>query len=304
MLKSFTENHRYVIYAPNYDENIGGAIVLHRLCDLLNRHGVKSCIYPMGTNLNKSKYLRSLDNFRVGPMGGFYKEKYKRCEKFNTPLCYFIDSKNDVVVYPEIVSGNPLGVTKVVRWLLHKPGYFTGEQQYGKNDLVFFFQKAFLIKNGLKNIGGELRVMYMQSAYKNNENPDRKGACYIIRKGAGRELVHNPKNSILIDGRTHKEIAEIFNKTEKCISYDMYTMYSRYAAACGCLSIVVPDPAISKLQWRPEEELRWGVAYGFDDIEWAKSTQDKVLPALEHQEQSANKESIENFIEKCEKYFR
>ena len=84
---------------------------------------------------------------------------------------------------------------------------------------------------------------------------------------------------------------------------DPYTMYSRYAAVCGCLSVVVPLSKIDKFQWRSEEDLRLGVAYGFDDVDWAKSTQDQVLPTLINYENHINEVSLENFIKKCELHF-
>ena len=79
-------------------------------------------------------------------------------------------------------------------------------------------------------------------------------------------------------------------------------MYSNYAAMCGCISIVVPDPGVDKNKWQPTEDLRLGVAYGFDDIEWAKKTASKVGEFLKNQEMEKNK-SIFNFVETCNEYF-
>ena len=298
-----TRKRRYVIYAPDYDEDSGGTIALHRLCDLLNKNGVKSCLYAMRPPIIRRKsfsYIRKvIKTFQ-------YMLKKKKCrthDEFLTPLCTDIDITNDVVVYPEIVTGNPLGADHVVRWLLHEPGYFSGNVTFGVDDLFFYYQKAFLKRGDIRNIGGELKVIYFQEAYRKNNSYQREGTCYILRKGKNREIVHDLKKSVLIDGLPHKEIAEIFNKSEVCVSYDMYTMYSRYAAACGCLSIVVPEAGVDKYQWRPEEELRWGIAYGFNDVQWAKDTQEKVLPSLLYHEEISNSLSIDNFIKKCEDSF-
>jgi len=296
------KKYRYVIYAPTFDEDNGGAIALHRLCDLLNSNGVHSCIYPMKPHFRGVIPFQFLNNIAVAVMEKILVRKFKTLDTFDTPLCFDFDPDNDIIVYPEITIGNPLGAKNIVRWLLHKPGYFIGDFSFGDHDLFFYYQKAFL-KGDIKNIGGELKIIYMHEAYKTENKCAREGTCHILRKGKGRDIGHDLDHSVLIDGLSHAEIAKIFNRSKVCISYDMYTMYSRYAAACGCLSIVVPEPAIDKYHWHPEEELRLGIAYGFDDVEWAKATQDEVLPALINYEQNINKISIVNFIKKCERHF-
>lgn len=296
-------NYRYVIYAPTFDENDGGAIALHRLCDLLNRYGMQSCIYPVKPHFRGMIPFRLLDNLAVTVMERILARRFRTFDEFDTPLCLDFDPDNDVIVYPEIIIGNPLGARHIVRWLLHKPGHFVDEFTFEEDDLFFYYQKAFLEGGNITNIGGELRIVYLHEAYKNESNPDREGTCYILRKGKGRDIIHDLDNSVLIDGLSHTEIAKIFNSSKTFVSYDMYTMYSRYAAACGCLSVVVPELEMDKYSWRPEEMLRWGIAYGFDDVEWAITTQNKVLPALIDEEKYANQTSIVNFIKKCETHF-
>ena len=71
---------------------------------------------------------------------------------------------------------------------------------------------------------------------------------------------------------SHPEIAGIFKRVKTFISYDTYTAYSRFAVLCGCESVVVPDEGVTKEQWRPNPADRYGVAYGFSDIEAASRT--------------------------------
>ncbi len=40
---------KFIIFAPTYDENIGGVILLHKLCHLLNANGIKSFLFPFFT---------------------------------------------------------------------------------------------------------------------------------------------------------------------------------------------------------------------------------------------------------------
>lgn len=295
--------HRYVIYAPSFNENVGGAIALHRLCDRLNKIGIESCIYPRKPQFYRKKLLRTLRGGVKAILTKILGVKFKTFHKFTTPLCSDFNQSEDIVIYPETVIGNPLKAKHVVRWLLYHPGCISGEFNFDENDLFFYYQKAFLKGDNIKNIGGELKVIYLQDVYKNSNKNKREGTCYILRKGKGRELIHDLDNSVLIDGLSHEEIAKVFNSSEMCISYDMHTMYSKYAAVCGCLSIVVPVPEMDKFQWRAEKELRLGVAYGFDDIGWAKATQDQVLPLLKNYENKINEVCLDNFIKKCESHF-
>jgi hypothetical protein len=54
-----------------------------------------------------------------------------------------------IVIYPEVVAGNPLRATNVVRYLLNKPGLFTGIgiESYGDKDYYLHFADHFLPPN-------------------------------------------------------------------------------------------------------------------------------------------------------------
>ena len=79
-------------------------------------------------------------------------------------------------------------------------------------------------------------------------------------------------------------------------------MYSRYAALCGYKSIIVPEKGISKTQWRPDESLRYGLAYGFDDLQYAEDTKDLLVKSLED-EKDNEKQMVRNIISVCCKHF-
>ena len=229
--------------------------------------------------------------------------KYKTYDRFDTPIAKYSDLKDAVVVYAEIVNGNPLLSKRVVRWLLHKPGFHTGEVDYGSDELVFYYQKAFA--DDIHDIGDDrmLKItMILDDVYKNQNLPNRSGTCYIVRKGNKRADLPDLQGELVIDGLSHEEISTIFNQVEYCVSYDPYTMYSRYAALCGYKSIIVPEKGISKTQWRPNESLRYGLAYGFDDLQYAEDTKDLLVKSLED-EKDNEKQMVRNIISICCKHF-
>ena len=294
---------RFIVFADSFDQNNGGVIALHRLCDLLNREGRTALLWPLRRPLfDPAQRLASGWRFwRYWRRA--WRRPYRRGPGFATPIAGVHDLPGAVVVYPEIVSGNPLRAEHVVRWLLHKPGFHKGAYAYGPADRYFCYQKAF--DDPALNPDGDnlLKTVWLRDdVYRQTNFGPRKGSCYILRKGKGRELVHDLRDSVCVDKLPHEALARVFNRVEMCVSYDAYTMYSHFAALCGCISVIVPEPGVTKEAWYPDARDRYGLAYGFDDIPHALQTLPLLLPHLKTQESSANA-SVKDFIARCERYF-
>ncbi|MCX5541452.1 hypothetical protein M3A49_18435 [Paraburkholderia sp. CNPSo 3076] len=124
--------HPYYIHAPGYRETSSGIVVLHTLCHELNIRGHEA--YIVGTPV-------------VNPA-------------FQTPVltAEILNSHRQrglvpVVVYPEIVSGNPLGAQVCVRYILNNIGRLTGKQlNEGKDDLIFYYSENFIGDKGKDEI--------------------------------------------------------------------------------------------------------------------------------------------------------
>ena len=106
-----------------------------------------------------------------------------------------------------------------------------------------------------------------------------------------------------IDGLSHPEVAEIFNRCEVFYSFDDASMYSCYAAMCGCTSVVLPKHYASREEWVAKNPaLQLGVAYGEEDVAHARATQDRVrghLNAMENESLA----SVKRFVELTQRYF-
>ena len=88
------------------------------------------------------------------------------------------------------------------------------------------------------------------------------------------------------------------------ISYDTQTSYSKIAAICGCISIVVPEEGKSRRDYISTNEKCYGVAYGYskEEINFSLETQEKALQFYKDlNEKSMNQ--IKSFVKKCEEYF-
>lgn len=292
--------NKYIIYTPSFDENNGGAIVLHKLCDLIKKTGNDAYLWPEKKPLMKIKNLYQIYRYykKILKKGSF-----KTFHLFDTPIAEEKDIKDGIVIYPEIVSGNPLESENVVRWFLNKPGHLSRKINYGKNELYFFYLPAFNDKNINFNEDNLLKITFFRTdIYYQRNFRNREGSCYILRKGRERKIEHDLRDSILIDNLTHEEAADVFNKVKYCYSYDLYTLYTAYAVFCGCTVICIPEDGLSEKEWQSKEEYRYGRAYGVENIKKAEETKDLLFPYFRQEENNDNK-SVERFIEKCEKFF-
>lgn len=306
---------KFLIVSPAYCEITGGVVVLHKLCDFLNKLGYSAFLYPNISSRENSPAGRwksllggMLDDFRI--MRNRVFKKYKVNEHYNTPVIYSINlSKCQdqwIVVYPEITYGNPLSAKHIVRWFLHQPGFHTGSVSYTKGELYFRFNSAvcnFGI-DGSHTSENFLKIIHYPVEFYNKEyvSTERKGTAYCIRKGKGKKIIHDLENSILIDGKSHEEVANIFKTVKQFISYDTYTAYSLFAVLCGCESVVVPDEGVSEEMWYPNVEDRYGIAYGLNKLKWAADTADLQINRIngEHEKSIS---SVKAFALESQKFF-
>ena len=292
---------KFIIYTPFYDENIGGIIVLHKLGQLLRELGIETYLWH-DTNpysVNSRKLLAR--KYRYWKRSVFNKDCF--VSPYILPIARKKDLQDAIVIYPEVTAGNPLMAKHVVRWLLYKPGAHTGVIDYDATDLFFYYLKEYDYPELNKYPDNQLFVLdYFRDIYRQTNSGRRSGSCYMVRKGKNRNLNLHPSDAIQVDGLSHKEMAKVFNRCEYLFSYDLYTMYSAYASVCGCKSIVLPVEGMSIKDWRREDEGRFGVAYGLDDVSRAEATRAMLVQQLAQSEQNSL-HSVRCFIQKCGDYF-
>lgn len=260
---------KFIIYIPFFTPVCGGVVVLAKLCDLMNRLGYETySTIPIDYN-----------NFVIPVLTQ---------EKLNT----LNRNPNDyAVIYPEQVEGNPFFAKNVIRWILYTPDVNKGHgTSYDLTDYIFKFSSNYSILPRYKT-DGILHVNYVNhDIFHDYLLSPRNGSCYIIKKDIYKKtrkpMVHDLNQSTCIDGLSIEQVASEFNKREFFYSYDSYCFYSVLAALCGCVSVVIPDDGLSKADWiNSLPYTRFGIAYGLDDIPWAKETKHLV---------SANLKDIEN----------
>jgi hypothetical protein len=220
------------------------------------------------------------------------------CANFRwIPFSY--NTENTVSIYTQITWGNPFGTKYNCRWLLHDCDRSQWDT-YGDEDLIYNYG-TFLTSEKVDQ--EKLTVFdYKLDLYK-NQNLDRHGFCYIIHKFTpewGYQFLKNFDGTDLTDlmfnGDFHK-LAEEFNKFEFLITFDYKSYITTAATLCGCKVIILkPDQNKTPLEYRLENPIQMcGVAYGWDDLEWA----DKTLTLSRSNIKSLKKndtKTVDNFI--------
>jgi len=244
-----------VVYSPPYDIKIGGILVMHNLCKIIN------------------------DTF-----GDTYKAKLFMHNniRYKNPFCNdfaMIDEINDktIVIYPEIIYGNPLNAKNVIRWILLNLGIempLTHYKNWNITDYVYYWEPLYY---------KQLCCPFINPIFKNNHLEKTK-TCFLIKKG---RIVHKTINyiqdsdSIQIDNLSLKEISNIFNQSKFFYCYDPYSLYALYAAMCGCVTIIHPieniteDKYFKGLMYNYKDTIHnKGIVYGYNEakIEEALST--------------------------------
>ena len=100
----------FVMYAPDFSELSGGATVLHRFCDLMNTVFDDKRVTPLCFFLFPGAFESPSLVIGTNPA-------------YKTPMLpKYYDSKNAIVIYPEVIFGNPISASRIVRYILYFPG--------------------------------------------------------------------------------------------------------------------------------------------------------------------------------------
>jgi hypothetical protein len=229
--------------------------------------------------------------------------------KYNNPFCkefaniYEIND-NCIVIYPEIIFGNPLNATNVVRWILLALGSEMSVDHYknwNKTNLVYHWESSCSPDKYYK----QLALPWFNPLFKKTNFEERKETCFMIKKAPlfhkEYSIIHE-KNAIEINdysnhiNQTYIEyVASIFNKCKYFYCYDPNSAFIIFAAICGCVPIVYPIQNVDKRTYLQDRIFNCGnecydfIAYGDNENE------------IIHANKQIN--NIDNIISSMEKYY-
>ncbi|MFG1399687.1 hypothetical protein [Roseixanthobacter pseudopolyaromaticivorans] len=152
---------------------------------------------------------------------------------------------DSIVVYPEVVHGNPHEAQRVVRWALNVPGLLGGDPHFADEEMVFLYdrQKLAAVQSAVGTHIGLERVLWMGLVDPAHIYPDpsvpKTLDCSFQHKGRhlaekiplpqGLEL--QPLEDLTPDMAA---LGDTLRRTHTLYSYDHYSNVLREAVICGC----------------------------------------------------------------------
>ncbi len=210
------------------------------------------------------------------------------------------DKKKHVIIYPQIILGNPMQIPNVARWILYDTD-INQENSWEETDEYFNFGSFNTIK---KKTNKKLTVFnYYFELFQNKKNKRKKTFCHLLHKHTpieGTELLYELNSENLGNWKSlgcHDYLNDRLNDCEYFLTYDQKSFFPLAAGLCGAKTIILnPDNKITPNEYRLQNPIQmYGVAYGWDDISWAKKTIDMVRSNLKELEKNDDK-TVDYFV--------
>lgn len=229
---------RVIITAPDFRWNSGGIVSLHKWCHQLRERGVDAVM----------AYAK-----RFNP-------------EWRTPEWNGTLRRHDVVVYPEVVNGNPYGAKAVFRYIL----FPRRVDNVAKTDRFFIYSKRFLKESGdiFKKSFTEEQVFFIpffRTELFNHDNLPEERDIILTYKCTLKDCDHQ----VLITDTwppSQEELAALYKRAKYLVSNDRYTAITLEAQLCGCPTVV--------LQHEDSHELDFpslGTCTRMEDLPMARS---------------------------------
>ena len=274
-----------------YSESCGGCSVLHLLVHLMNTESNPSTV-PIA-------YL-SGGNPHTNP-------------KYITPIVpSWFNRSNSIAIYNENPQ-NLFNATMKIYYILFFP---RNGVTYPKGSYILCWSVGYCeaIDNSMKKFTLNLLQLDMQLFHGVNRDKERTATYILIKKNvwmiSGNVVTINDTVDFSLGKpfpimADKKERLKLLVEAKRLVSYDRATFISVEAAAMGCLSIVMPIPNITRQTWLRSvgDAFRYGIAYGFEEIDYAMSTMDQVNS---HLRSLATKQgdNVQEFLKDAINFFR
>lgn len=208
-----TKKKNYIICAPPYGKS-AGVRALYVLAESLMKEGFSVFIFPCA----------------------LYKDGFYYIDKITDEM-----RTNDIVIYPEIIMGNPLRFKNVVRYVLYYPGRHGGASTYHHSEQIITWDENYYPHVPVLTFPlTDIKLFY-------NDNSPKLHNCYFVYKGTFRDVpeIHNAIEITMDFPALREDLGKLLRSTDILYSYDDKTALLDEAVACGVnVKIITQDNII------------------------------------------------------------
>lgn len=233
---NYMPSHKFIVVAPPFSERSGGVMVLHDLCEALNRNGYQAgIVFLHGGNATEQNF-----QYAISSDVALYRENGNY--HFNMDEAEARDVfENGTVIYPDLIKGNPLGAKRTVRYVLNFNSLnFSG-------DFVLSYSKVYSKYSNFVLA----KPFHHQCFTDTGTLPWSKRTLDLtyIGKGSGFTDCHRIENTILVERdypRDKEQLALLLRQCRFFFTWDCVSATNFDAVMCGAIPILLHDKQISR----------------------------------------------------------
>jgi len=229
-------HHPYYIHAPAYSYRSAGIRVLHYLAHALRLLGEEAYLVTEQLNPRLNTALLTPE----------LREQHAAAEL------------KPIVIYPEVVHGNPENSDLVVRYLLNRPGIVGGADDINPEEILYAYKKEFLPP------GIEAPQLFTPTSDLSLFQPPpahtrRTGSLFFVSRAKPKLLTldllnQHPADALEVSHdhpRSPEELAKLFKSAEVLYAYEPSATCTE-AMLCGCPVVYIPNPFYADI---PNQEI-------------------------------------------------
>ena len=281
----------YYIWAPPFIHTSAGIRVLYRLVDALNCAGEEAWVamWPFVPD-------RLPENLKTPLLTSNIVRKHRKARQ------------PPIAVYPEVVLGNPLRSSAVVRYVMNEPGLLGGPTKF-PGELVFGYGAMLA-----KALGVTENVLFLPAISLADFSTPLSGKprnlvlFYASKFKAvhGKEPFNLPNGALEItrDNEAepdHATLVKLLRAADRLYLYENSALAIE-APLCGCVTIMMPNPHLGYPIGANDHGMG-GIAWGDDPVEIARARRTMGQMRTEYQAAIERFNSqLLGFIEKTQSF--
>jgi len=227
---------KFIIVAPPYSVRSGGVMVLHDLCESLNRNGYQAgIVFLHGGNAVEQNFQYAISNdptlYRPNGLYHRYKDETEVIDILST----------GTVIYPDLITKNPLGAKNTIRYILN---FNTLDFP---DDFILAYSKIYS-----DHADYVLTKPFHNPSFTDNETltwANRTLDLTYIGKGKDFSQCHRIDKTILVERdypRDKEQLALLLRQCRFFFTWDCVSATNYDALMCGAIPVLLHDKQIPR----------------------------------------------------------